>query len=386
MSYSSTTFSDSKQHYPILDGLRGVAAVMVVIFHIFETFTGGDHTKQIINHGYLAVDFFFLLSGFVIGYAYDDRWHKMTLGGFFKRRLIRLHPMIVMGMLIGALLFYFQAGPVFADLNSVPFWKLMMVMLVGFTLFPLPLSMDIRGWNEMHPLNGPAWSLLYEYIANIAYALVLRRLPNAILAVLVLLAGAALIHWGLTGPNGDMAGGWSLEPTQIRIGFTRLSFPFLAGLLLSRVAKPGQLNHAFLWCSLLLIVFFSIPRLGGHEHFWMNGLYEALVIIVVFPVVVYMGASGGVMSDGWVSKLCKFLGDISYPIYITHYAFIYWFTSWAVRNQDNLFGSFKANVLLALVSLAVSVVSILTAWASLKWYDEPVRKWLTKKWMPAAKK
>ncbi|HSR39013.1 MAG TPA: acyltransferase, partial [Phnomibacter sp.] len=321
MSQPSTSFSDSKQHYPILDGLRGVAAVMVVIFHIFETFTGGDHTKQIINHGYLAVDFFFLLSGFVIGYAYDDRWHKMTLGGFFKRRLIRLHPMIVMGMLIGALLFYFQAGPVFADLHSIPFWKLMLVMLVGFTLFPLPLSMDIRGWNEMHPLNGPAWSLLYEYIANIAYALVLRRLPNAILAVLVVLAGAVLIHWGLTGPTGDMVGGWSLEPTQIRIGFTRLSFPFLAGLLLSRVAKPGQLNHAFLWCSLLLIVFFSIPRLGGHEHLWMNGLYDALVIILVFPVVVYMGASGRVMGDGWVSKLCKFLGDISYPIYITHYAF-----------------------------------------------------------------
>lgn len=386
MSQPSTSFSDSKQHYHILDGLRGVAAVMVVIFHILETFTAGDHTRQIINHGYLAVDFFFLLSGFVIGYAYDDRWHKMTLGGFFKRRLIRLHPMIIMGMLIGAILFYFQAGPVFADLNSVPFWKLILVMLVGFTLLPLPLSMDIRGWTEMHPLNGPAWSLLYEYIANIAYALVLRRLPTAMLAVLVVLAGAVTLHWGLTGPNGDMIGGWSLEPLQIRIGFTRLSFPFLAGLLLSRVAKPGQLNHTFLWCSLLLIVFFSIPRLGGHEHFWMNGLYDALVIIVVFPVVVYMGASGGVMSDGWVSKLCKFLGDISYPIYITHYAFIYWFTSWAVRQQDYLFGSFTGQVILVLVSVAVLVVSILVAWASLKWYDEPVRKWLTKKWMPAAKK
>lgn len=381
MSQPSTTFSDSKQHYPILDGLRGVAAVMVVIFHIFETFTGGDHTKQIINHGYLAVDFFFLLSGFVIGYAYDDRWQKMTLGGFFKRRLIRLHPMIIMGMLVGAILFYFQAGPVFADLNSVPFWKLLLVMLVGFTLLPLPLSMDIRGWNEMHPLNGPAWSLLYEYIANIAYALVLRRLPTAMLAVLVVLAGAVTLHWGLTGPNGDMVGGWSLEPLQIRIGFTRLSFPFLAGLLLSRVAKPGQLNHAFLWCSLMLIVFFSIPRLGGHEHFWMNGLYDALVIILVFPVVVYMGASGRVMSDGWVSKLCKFLGDISYPIYITHYAFIYWFTSWAVRKQDYLFGSGQGMVVLVSISIAVLVVSILVAWASLKWYDEPVRKWLTKKWM-----
>jgi peptidoglycan/LPS O-acetylase OafA/YrhL len=383
MSNSSSTFSDSKQHYPILDGLRGVAAVMVVIFHILETFTAGDHTKQIINHGYLAVDFFFLLSGFVIGYAYDDRWHKMTLGGFFKRRLIRLHPMIIMGMLIGAILFYFQAGPVFNDLNSVPFWKLIVVMLVGFTLWPLPLSWDIRGWHEMHPLNGPAWSLLYEYIANIAYAMVLRRLPNAILAVLVLLAGASLIHWGLTGPTGDMVGGWSLEPMQIRIGFTRLSFPFLAGLLLSRVARPGQLNHAFLWCSLLLILFFSIPRLGGHEHFWMNGLYDALVIILVFPLVVYMGASGRVMSDGWVSKLCKFLGDISYPIYITHYAFIYWYTSWVVRKQDYLFGSATGYMVLALVSVLVLVVSIVVAYGSLKLYDEPVRKWLTKKWMGA---
>src|SRR5512138_1972737 len=98
MSQSSTTFSDSKQHYPILDGLRGVAAVMVVIFHIFETFTGGDHTKQIINHGYLAVDFFFLLSGFVIGYAYDDRWKQFTIGGFLRRRFERLQPLVILGM------------------------------------------------------------------------------------------------------------------------------------------------------------------------------------------------------------------------------------------------------------------------------------------------
>lgn len=101
----SSTFRDSKRHYKTLDGLRGVAAVTVVMFHLFETFSGGDHTKQIINHGYLAVDFFFVLSGFVIGYAYDDRWNKMTLGGFFKRRLIRLHPMIIIAMVIGAVTF-----------------------------------------------------------------------------------------------------------------------------------------------------------------------------------------------------------------------------------------------------------------------------------------
>src|SRR5215475_14103406 len=100
MIQSSSAFADSKRHYKILDGLRGVAAITVVAFHILETFTNGDHSKQIINHGYLAVDFFFALSGFVIGYAYDDRWNKMTLKDFFKRKLIRLHPMIIAGMLI----------------------------------------------------------------------------------------------------------------------------------------------------------------------------------------------------------------------------------------------------------------------------------------------
>ena len=96
---TQTTYLASKPHYEILDGLRGVAAVMVIVFHLFEAHAGGSHLTQIINHGYLAVDFFFMLSGFVIGYAYDDRWNRMTVGTFFKRRIIRLHPMVIMGRL-----------------------------------------------------------------------------------------------------------------------------------------------------------------------------------------------------------------------------------------------------------------------------------------------
>src|SRR5271155_2236103 len=99
----------TKPHYLILDGLRGVASIMVVAFHIFEAHST-SHLDQIINHGYLAVDFFFLLSGFVIGYAYDDRWGKMGVRGFFARRLIRLHPMVIMGSIIGAIAFYFAQG------------------------------------------------------------------------------------------------------------------------------------------------------------------------------------------------------------------------------------------------------------------------------------
>lgn len=98
-----------KHHYHILDGLRGVAAIVVVWFHIFEAYAT-SHVDQIINHGYLAVDFFFMLSGFVIGYAYDNRWKTMTTGEFIKRRLIRLQPMVAIGAIIGALIFYLFPG------------------------------------------------------------------------------------------------------------------------------------------------------------------------------------------------------------------------------------------------------------------------------------
>ena len=91
---TQNSYLASKPHYEILDGLRGVAAVMVVAFHLLEAHSGGNHLNQIINHGYLAVDFFFMLSGFVIGYAYDYRWNRMSTGTFFKRRLIRLQPMV----------------------------------------------------------------------------------------------------------------------------------------------------------------------------------------------------------------------------------------------------------------------------------------------------
>ncbi len=369
-----SVFTDSKSHYEILDGLRGVAAIIVVIFHIFETFSGGNHLKQIINHGYLAVDFFFVLSGFVIGYAYDDRWGRMSLKGFFKRRLIRLHPMIIIAMIIGAIGYYFSASPkMFPLIGEMPLWKLLATMLVGFTLLPVPPSMDIRGWSEMHPLNGPAWSLFFEYVANILYALLIRKFSNKALSVLVFIAGAALIHLAVTGPNGDVIGGWSLDPAQLRIGFTRLMYPFFAGLLLSRICKPGQIKHAFLWCSLMVITILAFPRIGGQEHLWMNGLYDSLSIIFLFPIIVYIGASGK-LKGKFQSKICNFLGDISYPIYIIHYPLIYIFTAWVVDNNVPLGNAWPTGLLVLFSSTAI-------AYGCLRLYDIPVRNWLAKRFI-----
>jgi peptidoglycan/LPS O-acetylase OafA/YrhL len=374
----SSTFQDSKRHYKTLDGLRGVAAVTVVIFHVFETFSGGDHTKQIINHGYLAVDFFFVLSGFVIGYAYDDRWSKMSLGGFFKRRLIRLHPMIIVGMLIGAIGFYFQDCSFFPNIHNVPVSRLLLVMLIGFTLIPVGQSLDIRGWGEMHPLNGPAWTLFFEYIGNILYGVFIRRLSNAVLFILVVIAAAALIQLAVTSSQGDVIGGWSVEWTQFRIGLTRLCYPFFAGLLLSRIVKPGRIKHSFLWCSLLLLAMLAMPRVGGHEHLWWNGLYDSLTIILVFPFIVYLGASGEVKAN-ISSRISNFLGEISYPIYIIHYPFIYLFMAWVDTYKPTTGETVIGGTL-------VVVTAILLAYVCVKLYDIPVRKWLTQRFMNRVKK
>jgi len=370
-------YLESKRHYPILDGLRGVASIVVVAFHVFETYSG-DRFHQIINHGYLAVDFFFLLSGFVVAYAYDDRWGKMTQWDFYKRRLIRLQPMLVLGTLIGVALFYLQASPAFPLIAGTPVWQMLLVMLVGCTLIPLPVSMDIRGWQEMHPLNGPAWSLFFEYIANILYAVVVRRFSKTLLAIFVFLAACMLVNYLVIGPTlyarqGDLIGGWSLNGQQLYIGFTRLLFPFFGGVLLFRMGRLIHIKGAFTVASLLIVAVLFVPRLGGSEHLWMNGIYESLCLIVIFPLIVAIGA-GGQIKRNFATKVCKLFGDISYPLYITHYALIYWFTGWVAKDKIPMARGLWMGVLLFVVSIAL-------AYACLKLYDEPVREWLKRRFL-----
>jgi len=366
---------ESKPHYQILDGLRGVAAVIVVLFHILEAHAMGNRTEQIINHGYLAVDFFFLLSGFVISYAYDDRWGKMSLNDFFLRRIIRLHPMIIVGSLIGALMFYFQDSEVLGmNISKVPVGRMLIVMLIGCTLIPVGKGLDVRGWNEMHPLNGPAWSLFFEYIANIAYALVLRRLSNVILFVLAVLAACFTLHHLLTHPNGDMIGGWTIDsPLQLKIGFTRLAYPFLAGLLLARVVKLRFINNAFPITAIFLAVLLAMPRVGVRDQVWQNGLYDALCILILFPLIIWLGAGGNVKGEK-SKRFCKFLGDISYPIYITHYPLIYTYTAW-VANGD------RTPEQCWLYASLTFVGSVAVAYGTMKLYDVPVREWLRKRFL-----
>ena len=368
---SMSAFTDTKSHYDLLDGLRGVAAITVVWFHIFEAFAT-SHLDQRINHGYLAVDFFFILSGFVIGYAYDDRWGKMKTKDFIKRRVIRLHPMVVMGAIIGAVMFYWQGCPVWG-VSKVTIGALFMATFINALLLPATPGTEIRGLGEMYPLNGPGWSLFFEYIGNILYALFIHKFSTRVLAVLVFLAGCGLALFAIGGPYGDICAGFSLTGTEFTAGSLRLLFSFSAGLLLFRIFKPVKVKGAFWICSLSIIALLSVPRLGGAEYLWMNGVYDTVCFAVFFPFLVYLGASGK-STDKYTTRICKFLGDISYPLYMVHYPFIYLYYAWVKNGNLTFQESFPG-------ALGVVIGSIVLAYGCLKFYDIPVRKYLANRFL-----
>ena len=373
----------SKPRYEILDGLRGVAAMLVVAFHLFETYSKGA-PYQIINHGYLAVDFFFVLSGFVIGYAYDDRWDKMTTWGFFKRRLVRLQPMLVIGAVIGLLFYLFGDQPMFRLIAETPGWKLALVFVLGCFMIPVRPSMDVRGWDESFPINGPQWTLFYEYIANILYALVFRHLPKWGLAICVAVFAFFTLDftlgWDVLGIapayQGRVIGGWSVTVEQFYVGFTRLLYPFFCGLLISRIGKFIKVNGGFWWCSLILAIILIMPRIGAptEQGFIFNGIYEAVCILLIFPLLVMMGA-GSQIKGVKSLKICKFFGELSYPLYITHYPLIYMQMAWTASHPE------APQWQHVMMSVCVFFIAIFIAWATLKLFDEPVRKWLTEHWL-----
>ncbi len=371
--------TDTKPHYPLLDGLRGVAALLVVWYHIFEgfQFASGKPTIDFINHGYLAVDFFFILSGFVIGYAYDDRWGKtLTLGGFFRRRLIRLHPMVVMGAAIGLVSFLLTGMERWDGMHST-FAMTILAFLCSCLMIPaLPgMPREVRGNGEMFPLNGPCWSLFFEYIGNIIYAFILHKLPTKILAFVSVLLCCLLAWFAITDQSGygSIGVGWTVDGINVFGGALRMLCPFALGILLSRVFKPAKKVHGVFWiCTVVLLALFHVPFISGGTNFCWNGVFEAVCIIGIFPLVVWFAASGKT-TDVVSTKICRFLGDISFPLYIVHYPLMYAFYMWLIKTEQYTLAETWP------VAIAVVAGSIILAWLCMRFYDIPIRKWLTSK-------
>ena len=378
---SSASFANTKPHYELLDGLRGVAAILVVFYHIFEGFSFAELTNgagsgliTTLNHGHIAVDFFFILSGFVISYAYDSRWKEMTTWQFFKRRLIRLHPMLIMGALIGFAAFAFVGFERWDGTTTPTSWVMIAMLLTMFMIPAVPgVPYEVRGNGEMFPLNGPGWSLFFEYVGNILYALFIRRLSTKLLAGLTVVLGLVHAWFFLFDVSGyGMIGiGWTIDEVNFWGGLVRMLFPFTLGMWLSRTFKPRKVKGAFWICSIALIALFAVPYIASEGNINLNCLYEYVCIAFIFPLIVWLGACGS--TKGATSKVNKLLGDISYPLYIVHYPIMYIFYAWLIEKQIYTLGD-----CLGMALLVVSA-SVILAFLCLKLYDEPVRRWLSKR-------
>lgn len=347
---SDTRILNSKQHFQILDGLRGVAAVAIVFFHFMEIVY--LPANNFLAHGFLAVDFFFCLSGFVIAYAYDDRLGRMGIFEFFKLRIIRLHPLVLLGAVFGLLAFLFD--PFGGSAASYSIGRTSLIFLSTVLLIPFP-TMEERFFN-LFGLNAPAWSLFWEYVANIAYAFALIRLGRKSLLILTFLAAVTLCFVAYRAKS--MLGGWAGE--NFWDGGARIAYSFLVGILIFWYKLILKSHIGFLGLTFLLLLAFFMPASWG----WQG---ELAVVLVYFPVLIALGA-GATLTPGF-KRICVFSGNISYPLYMTHYAVM-----WMFAHYYALYKPESEKLVVIIIVGTTLLVGI--AYLVMVYYDIPLRKYL----------
>ena len=291
----------SGDHLHCLDGQRGLAAILVVVWHI----SGNLQTSLSPAYAYLAVDFFFMLSGFVISHAYDLRLLKgFSVRDFMVARIIRLYPLILVGAGMGTLLWFARiriAGDVNA--NSV-----VVAAISNTLLLPTAALTHLRPFS--YPINGPLWSLASEMIINLIYAIFIFALNVKFLFSLAVASLFALIILVYAHGTLDVGFFWS----DFELSYVRVLYPFLMGVLLRRLNSCFFRQLRFAHSSTLLLIFIFINPFGGGPFF------EILAVAFLFPTVILFGASArpNRAFDGMWSRL----GFISYPLYVTHYPIV----------------------------------------------------------------
>lgn len=274
-----------------LDALRGIAAVLVMLFHVEFAFAMQPHFQR----AYLSVDFFFLLSGVVMARQYEGRFPGVA--GFVRKRAMRLWPTMAVGALLGTMAFASQMPPLGAA----------MACLMGVLLVPW-----LGSEKGLFPLNPPAWSIVFELIANALHAAVLHRLPVRWLGAIVAACAAGLI---LTANSLDVG----IDRSTVLLGLPRVLMSYALGVALWRLRGqmprlPGWLGIAVLPGAVLVLPLLHLPALSGDLAF----------ALLVSPLAMIAGLSPLGRGRAGLTRL----GWLSFPLYAVHYPVLMLLGEW----------------------------------------------------------
>jgi peptidoglycan/LPS O-acetylase OafA/YrhL len=334
--------SASPPHFTGLDGLRGVAAFAILAHHIGLA----RNQAGLFSHAYLAVDFFFLLSGFVVGLAYEQRMAKgLSFLPFIGARLGRLYPMILLGAVLGV-------GAALLRPHDFP---ICVALIAQIAFVPFAAS-D----NDAYPLNNVQWSLLFEILINIVHSVFYNNISTARLAGVVLLSACALIftdiHFGTLAVGYSRANFWG--------GFPRVAFSYSVGLFVFRLMHAGRLRRIrlpYIVVAVTLTIILATPAIKGFR--------DSIFVVAVFPSILVLSL-GSPPTRGFC-RLATLAGAISYPLYAIHAPLIW--VALLVMPKNNI------PALHAAFWAATAICILMAAWAAECIYDAPVRRWLRSK-------
>ncbi|KAH7819003.1 putative acyltransferase [Monocercomonoides exilis] len=377
-----------KQLYS-LDGIRGICGICVVFYHLVGTIYHYQPYTKIVNHGYLIVDFFYLITGFVLGYAYDKKKTSLSAWSFVKRRFVRLQPLVFLTSLVPTFFLRYLNAPSIGWVNygDVPVLNRVVLLILATLNIPAPKSLVYSAKPSMFPLNPPQWFLVYAYIGNILYIAVLRHCRTSVLCVCAAISALCTGYMTFTSEFGYVNGGFLLNDRKMApFGIVRLMTPLLIGQVISRVYQKqemkskeeekkgkkssGGIRFAFWIASACLISMSKVPYLRKEgESAYRNAAFDTSAVTIIEPLIL-MVIINGCQPSQWECDLFVWMGKMSYSLFLCHCIFIDFVSCWVANN--NL--SFDY---VWIMFVGIIVLSVVLAHFYEIYFNEPVQKWIS---------
>jgi peptidoglycan/LPS O-acetylase OafA/YrhL len=339
----------TRRSYRTLEGLRAVGAFLVVMRHVPSLF-GGIRVPE----SFLAVDLFYLVSGFVVAHAYGPQLSAGgAFGAFMKTRIIRLYPLYLVGLAVGVVVALIA---VIGDPAGWWTWtRLATAIVTGVLMIPMFPGLPASGT----ALDGPIWTLLPELVANAVYARFIRVMNLGVVLAIMALSAAGIVF--AAGEAGTLDVGYN--PTDQWAALARVGFSFFAGVLIYRVV--GERERRSAWAPWACLAVLGVILAVRPPEDWASN-YEVAVVLLGFPLLIALAAM--IEPGPVVGRAFSRLGLLSYGVYLLHQPLGHLIET-AVRWLHIPIA--RGGALVGLVFIALVVA--LSEWLD-KAYDAPLRK------------